>query len=328
MSQDSPPASKSLPSWPLPTVNLLLFFLGSGSAICATLGLIARFDIFFELMTHFYLEYFVVLLVAVPVLFLRKQRKQAALLSPFLLLAAFKVLSLYVPDPTPVPANAPRLRIVQTNVNTGNRNYNAVIKYVLSTDADIAAFEEVDQAWIDALQKGLKDKYPFFVSQSRADNFGIALLSKRPLLNASIKYFGGVELPCAVATVNVDGKPVTIVDLHVLPPMDDQMLIARNQEFKGIGTDRSVLGERCIIIGDFNSSSWSPYFEDMLRDLKLKDSRMGYGVQPSWPTMSILFRTTIDHLLTSEHFVTVKREIGPEVGSDHYPVYAEVALVK
>ena len=322
------PTPKKLTLRTLSPVNLLLFFLGSGSALCAILGLLGRLDLFCELATHFYLEYLVVLLIAVPLLFLRRQRKPAMLLIPFLLLCSFKVLSLYVPDSTAVPANASRLRVVQINVNTANRNYNAAVQYVCSTDADVAAFEEVDEAWVEALGKGLKQKFPFSIAQSRKDNFGIALFSKRPLSRASIEYFGGVMLPCIVASVEVDGKPVSIVDWHVLPPMGDEQLIARNQEFKGINSRRNLLGERYLIVGDFNSSSWSPYFEDLLADMKLKDSRMGYGVQPSWPTMCILFRTRIDHVLTSEHFVCTKREIGPAVGSDHYPVYAELALVK
>ena len=52
----------------------------------------------------------------------------------------------------------------------------------------------------------------------------------------------------------------------------------------------------------------------------------GFGVQPSWPTKPLILRIPIDHILVSKNIVTARRWIGPETGSDHLPVFADLVL--
>jgi endonuclease/exonuclease/phosphatase (EEP) superfamily protein YafD len=61
-------------------------------------------------------------------------------------------------------------------------------------------------------------------------------------------------------------------------------------------------------------------FRDFLATTGLKDSRVGFGWQPTWPTGSMSLRIPIDHVLVEPDLVVLERQVGPDIGSDHLPV--------
>ena len=81
-----------------------------------------------------------------------------------------------------------------------------------------------------------------------------------------------------------------------------------------------------VAVGDFNSTAWSPYFSDLLNQTRLHDARLGFGLQPTWPTRQILLRIPIDHALVSEEVTVHDFRAGPDVGSDHFPVILDLSF--
>ncbi len=81
-----------------------------------------------------------------------------------------------------------------------------------------------------------------------------------------------------------------------------------------------------MVLGDFNTTPWNYYFQKFLKESGLRDSSQGFGPQPTWPNFSRLLSIPIDHCLHSAEIVIVGRQIGPDVGSDHYPVIVDYAL--
>jgi endonuclease/exonuclease/phosphatase (EEP) superfamily protein YafD len=82
-----------------------------------------------------------------------------------------------------------------------------------------------------------------------------------------------------------------------------------------------------MVLGDLNTTSWSPYFRDLVADSGLLDSRRGFGVEPSWPSFGLpLLRIPIDHGLVSPAVSVLDRRIGPAAGSDHLPLVIDFAL--
>src|SRR5262249_38286126 len=75
---------------------------------------------------------------------------------------------------------------------------------------------------------------------------------------------------------------------------------------------------------DLNTTAGSPHFAEFLRVSGLRDSRFGFGPQPSWPTWSPL-RLTIDHAFLSADLAVAGRRPGPDIGSDHYPLILDLA---
>jgi endonuclease/exonuclease/phosphatase family metal-dependent hydrolase len=58
----------------------------------------------------------------------------------------------------------------------------------------------------------------------------------------------------------------------------------------------------------------------------LRDSREGFGLQNSWPAYWPWLSITIDHCLVSRDIRLIDRKVGPDIGSDHYPVLVEVGI--
>jgi endonuclease/exonuclease/phosphatase (EEP) superfamily protein YafD len=81
-----------------------------------------------------------------------------------------------------------------------------------------------------------------------------------------------------------------------------------------------------ILLGDLNTTAWSHAFQKLVKQMDLKDSRKGYGLQITWPSMMPILGITIDHCLISDTISVLDHKIGPNIGSDHYPVYVEVGM--
>ena len=74
------------------------------------------------------------------------------------------------------------------------------------------------------------------------------------------------------------------------------------------------------------SSPWGAHFRRLVHDSGLRDSAQGRGVHPSWPAIDPLLRIPIDHCLLSPCIGLVDRRVGPDIGSDHYPLIVDFVL--
>ncbi len=64
----------------------------------------------------------------------------------------------------------------------------------------------------------------------------------------------------------------------------------------------------------------------MLEVGKLSDSEQGFGPQPSWSTELLIPVVPIDHFLVSKDIEVLNRVLGPNIGSDHLPVYVDLLV--
>ena len=244
-----------------------------------------------------------------------------------LLWNAYLVVPYYLPQPTaPVLA---QVKLLQLNVLTANQNYQKTIQYIEAKSPDLIALQESDQKWVNQLAP-VMEKYPHKLVTPREDNFGIALLSRLPMESSQSVVFTPAGLPSIVADVVFpQDARVSVLVPHPLPPIE-RGFKQRNLQFAQIAFSRNKFGKNLLVVGDLNVTPWSVYFRELLSDLALRDSQLGFGVQPSWPTVkgALLERVAIDHVLVSDNFVVLKRELGPNVGSDHLPVYVELGLKK
>ncbi|MCG3206182.1 MAG: hypothetical protein KCHDKBKB_02911 [Elusimicrobia bacterium] len=219
----------------------------------------------------------------------------------------------------------PTLKILQINLNIANRDVRRVSQLINASNADIVGLEELTGWWLDALKPTL-ETYAHQKVETQEGCFGIGLFSRVPLDKATIKRFSRVDIPTVLASIKLDGRAIDIIHTHPLPPGNPETFAIRNEQLENIGNYRKELGKTLIVMGDLNVSPWSPHFQRLIKKMDLQDTRKGFGIQPSWPTMLPILRTPIDHFLVSKDLVTIKRKVGPNVSSDHYPVYVELAL--
>lgn len=304
--------------------SVILVFLG-GTVVGLAAGLLAAHSWALELFANFRLQYLGAALVSAG-LGLALGHNRVAVAAALLSVGIGASLApAWLDSPPPPPPGAPRLSLVFSNVQTENRDHRRLLALVEREQPDLLALSEVDAVWEKALLAGLP-AYPHHVVSARGDNFGIALFSKLPLVRHQLLDLGVQGVPTIEAVVLFGGEELTVVVTHPIPPISGDDHEARTDGLRELGEVAAEAGPRSLIAGDFNCTEWAPPFQALLRG-GLVDSRAGRGLQPSWPTGMFALRIPIDHVLHGPRLRTVRRELGESIGSDHFPVIAELALL-
>ena len=239
----------------------------------------------------------------------------------------FEIVPLYIYDSVDIPRNQ-SLRLMLTNVYSGNDNFEELADYVLELDPDILLMEEINSSWINNMSR-IRGHYPFRKEVPRDDNFGIVLFSKYSLSNILVKSFVRGGVPSIVCDVDVNGKLVHFVGTHPLPPVGGVYSAERNEQLQLIGEYcASITDKPVILLGDLNTPPWSHYFNSLVETSKLKNSSKGFGIQASWPALDLMvfLSNPIDHCLVSHSITVDDRFIGKYISSDHFPVIVDLSL--
>lgn len=218
------------------------------------------------------------------------------------------------------------LRFLSANLWDRNEQFQSVLDFVHSEAPDIAVFLEVNDAWDRALS-ALRDAWPHSHTEAPHWNRGIAIYSKLPFEDIQVKLLTDA-VPTILVRVNLHGTALTIVAAHPLPPVSAAMSAARDMQCAELAALIAEMYGPTILIGDLNMTSWSPAFGDLIRRTRLRDSRHGLGIQPTWPSfLPKVFRIPLDHCLVSPAVRVVDRRIGPHIGSDHLPILIDMAAI-
>lgn len=304
-------------------VILMLF-----PVLATLLSLGARRHWMLDLLTCFRVQY-VLALTPLVLLFLWGRRWKLAALPVLALVYNLVMVSPAFILITQPPAGGRSIRVVVANVLSSNQKHAKFITFIKKENPDFFLLMEVNRAWMKSLEV-LENEYPYTVSFARQDNFGIALFSKFPLVDEEILTLGGRKLPSVFARVQVDDEHLlTVLGTHPLPPGSSRQTTGRNEQLVSLSKLAGKVEGPRLLLGDLNVTPWSPRFADVLQGSKLRDSRSGFGIQPTWPTGElVMLRMPIDHVLVSKEVHIHDRRVGSNVGSDHYPVIVDFSIAE
>lgn len=299
------------------------------SFILTLAGFLSRWGWGFDLASHFRLQYLAIQMLCVILCLFQRRKRLLIVVLFFALVNLSLIVPYYFPaaNPSVNKITATPVKILLINLNSPNTNHTAVSNYIQKIAPDILALEEINARWIGELLPLLRS-YPYFKEVSQENNFGLGLYSKIPLEDIQVKHFASDLIPSLVGNIILDGKRASLIFTHPMPPGTNEHYRWRNTQFEQIALLKPSLQKDILLVGDLNSTSWSYHFQKLKKDLGLKDSRQGFGLQTSWPSFLPYAGITIDHCLVSKNFEVLKREIGPSVGSDHLPVLIKIALQK
>ena len=277
-----------------------------------------------EITTHFRPHYAGGLLAFAAIYACARRFRMAALFAAFALLNIAVLLPRFDAR-TPVPADAPSLKLLLANVHTDNRDYAALLELIAREQPDIIALLEVNDTWLDAVAS-LEKSHPYFRKVPLSDNFGIAVYSRLRLDEARTAYLSAAEIPSIQAMVTLGAnRSIRILATHPLPPGDAENVKLRDQQLAAIATwSVNSAAPPAVVIGDLNCAPWSPAFRRLLADGTLQDT--GRGITPTWPVKPWFLRIPLDHCLVTPSILTKEHRVGPDIGSDHFPIIVTVAL--
>ena len=128
------------------------------------------------------------------------------------------------------------------------------------------------------------------------------------------------------AVLEWQDQPVMVYGAHPNPPLGIRGTQQRDSELTEI---RHILGRETqplILLGDLNASPWSAPMRQIFAETDLRHGSHGHGIRPTWWFGTQLLALPYDHILVSSEWQVLTYEIGPDIGSDHFPVLADVVL--
>jgi endonuclease/exonuclease/phosphatase (EEP) superfamily protein YafD len=220
-----------------------------------------------------------------------------------------------------------KFSIYSANIQKRNKDFSRLKKELNKIDPDIILLIEVTPDHFDKL-RFLTEKYPHYVRFSPVGTceIGVMLFSKFPVLSfekQQLSKYGNVLLK---TVLKVNNKKILFYGIHARNPGFIKDFQIRKEQFLMLARDIREKSLPAIVAGDFNATPYSPIFRKLLEEAKLKDTRDGFGWLPSWPSRFPPLWIPIDHILVSHEFDVLNRKIGSFIGSDHYPVYAELSF--
>lgn len=335
--------------------NLIVFL----SCVLTVMSFMGDRGWVWSLSTHFRMQYLLIqalalLLMAVTYWMRRKAWEQSALFRlersvNFIVLLIFAGLNFSQIAPYYGPllqqaGSPPKQTLKLLHINLFgylNHNRKPVEALIAEQNPDIIDFVEYTEPWQHGLeQTAILKKYPYRLRSAQGH---IGLYSKRPLRQVKLVYAHPTEHTPnhanIIAQMMLGREPLTILVAHPAAPVWPTHLDWQKISFQWWGQQRRQLGDNLLIVGDLNTAPWSAEFTRLLKETGLRDSQLGFGLQPSWPAflpfvqddrlrslLALPFGIPIDHILVSDNILVLSRQIGPFVGSDHLPVIAEVAV--
>lgn len=304
-------------------LNFLLDLLILGVGIASLLGFFGRLDWLLDLFSHFRPQYLALHVIALIAALGMRRPRSAWLAGGFIVFHLWFILPFYLPKPANTPSG-PVYRLFSANILRENTQFDRIQTTIQTTHPDLILLEEITPTSLESLS--LTADYPYQVTFPRDDFFGYAFFSKYPILQFQ-HYHLQEGYYALIAELQLEGRTLTFIGTHPPPPNWEGSAQQRNAQLKTIITLADQQPGPVILAGDLNITSWSPFFADAFNNSLLTDTRLGFGLQPSWPTdRAIFFRIPIDHIFTTTDITILHRETGPEIGSDHLPVILDFTI--
>jgi endonuclease/exonuclease/phosphatase (EEP) superfamily protein YafD len=302
---------------------------GAAAAILASLmPLAAKHGWAFDLASNFRLQYVVVDALLVVACVLQRKPILCLALAACAALSARPVLPYVAAVPTAVagaPVSRPPIALLSANVLFENHSATRLLEIVRDASPDVVLLVEYTPEWAGMIGE-LRAAYPHHLELPRRDPFGIALFSRYEL--DGLAPFALGDTTAVEASVRTPGGPLALIGVHLRAPTSPSRAEMRNRQLDELAARVDQVNGPLAVIGDFNITPYSPYFQDWLAHTGLTDTRRGRTPSPSWPTTLPILSIPIDHCAVSHDVAIISHRRLPAFGSDHYPILAELALAQ
>ncbi len=313
-----------------------LFIITAVLFLSVVFSLFAKFNWFFDLFSHFTLQYIVASAIMSLVLFLYKKGIPAFVAIVICVFEISKLYPLIIKENLNESAKYDVVNVLQFNVNKNNNNIDEIARWIISMseDLEIVVLFEVNNKWDEALRR-IKWTYPYSIRKDVRGGREIVVFSRLYIDELEVKYLGEEKAPAIVLRGETTGyeMPFVLYAMHPPPPVLPSAAKRRNDLL--VSAAASIATEPAahkFMVADFNTTRFSPWFRKIEALSGLHDSNEGIGLEAyrtTWPKyFTHYFGLTLDNILISDNIVVARKEIGSSMGSDHYPVLTNLRFIK
>lgn len=287
---------------------------------------------FFDLFSHFTLQYAIAALVLMSFFNFKKSRRQLYVAGACFVYAGILLANVIDHRGPMVRIGDEKARVRIFSFNAGGKD--AILRNWLPVHAsqyDVVVLLEASNDFADFLEQ-MKGPFPYQVTHLENSPFGIAILSRWEITDTQAFQAEALYPQYQLRIKMPTEDEFLIYALHTPPPFAPQLAEAHEVI---LGELRQRLNEKkypAVVVGDLNTTSYSKRFNALLSKTGLRDTT---GLSPwshTWPSALVniwsLLGIRIDQCLISNSFSIVERESLEDLGSDHLPVKCVVQIEK
>jgi endonuclease/exonuclease/phosphatase (EEP) superfamily protein YafD len=216
------------------------------------------------------------------------------------------------------------------NVGNGLAVPGRVAEAVRRSDADIVGLQELTAEQEAGLRDALADDYPYQILHGVGIP-GKGLLSRYPILEGE-QIRGHPERPDLRATVDVHGRTLQVAVVHPEPPRfvagglrPSVYTNGQIDELIGLLAHQLPL----VLLGDFNMTRLQAQYRRVAAAGLVDAFHVaGRGLGRTFPLrrgrIPLLPVLRLDYIWLSPALEAVAARVGPDAGSDHLPVLADI----
>jgi endonuclease/exonuclease/phosphatase (EEP) superfamily protein YafD len=321
----------------------IIFFLSIFVVILTITGFWGRFWWAFDLTSHFRVQYFWILILSAIIFAFGKKWRTCILMTIFALVNLTLIIP-YVSTSKTAQANQSKIRVLSMNLYFKNSSYKKAASFIAKSQPDILILQELTQEWENEIKETLamfphsirlrySNVYPIgndsvkspFGGFMRKHKLSLGLFSKLPFENTTLGQFEDYPTPYIMAQLKFKEKNFALFGVHLISPVGKVRSNTRNMQLASLANKIQKTHQPTVLLGDLNTTPWSPHFRDFIRKTGLHETRKNLGIYPSWPTRYLPLQIPIDHSLTSTGITVQSFRMGSDIGSDHFPVILDFA---
>jgi endonuclease/exonuclease/phosphatase (EEP) superfamily protein YafD len=281
----------------------------------------------FELLAQFRPQWaalsLLLLVIAVPL-----RAFGAAALCLACLLAHLVPLAPYLLSRHARSATAPTLRVLTANLHGRNGDMARFAALIAREQPDVVVLTEVP-ANFASVAAGLTPSYPHTIIERPGRAFEVIVLSRWTIKQRQVNRSAGQSFPVVSAEVCspvASAGCATVIGLHGARPFGRNVHLRNAQLALAVRVAAARGDEPVILVGDLNLTPWAPTFAALLETGNLRDASLARGLTATWRSRHALFGLLLDHVLVNPKVAVLGSRIGPDIGSDHLPVAADLAF--
>lgn len=224
------------------------------------------------------------------------------------------------------------ITIMSANVLYGRVDPERFAREVGAYRPDVIVFQEWTSRAVQRLKPILEAESPHWAEASREDAFGQAVCSRRAFAAPAKMYLmGDVNEPQITVTIEHEGRPLKVTNVHTLPPVSAEHVREQRGLVRALAewAESDAPDRPQVMAGDFNAVSRSAVLARLRRagmvEAHREADRMGRG--STWPRTGVLRWVPgikLDHVLHTSELWCVESVVCADVRSDHAPIVARL----
>lgn len=318
--------------------------LAVGLFLCSGMGLWLGRYYFFELFSHFTIQYvwsaYVLLaLTGLYWLIYRTQTNSKSLVSGLIVLLTVVALNRtswqagdY--DTGELPPSGD-VRIFHANVLYTRDEYETTLALLRNQKPNLYVLQEMTPQSIRLVTSRLRMEYPYWFACWSKGPCWTLVGSRTPIQvdRPTVRKWRIIAL-----TTRVNDQEISLITVHPRTPLLPSWFRERNAQLAYAAKATRQSPVPTVLIGDFNISVFSPIYEDLFEDTESGNGTQSTNktgnltaarhrlTQPTWPRFFPPMMIPIDHAFANGSFTPVSFQTLAHTGSDHRAVVVDLAF--